>query len=426
MFTALLAVKAVYVLQAFLFILFFTKSLEVRHIKKVLMSDPIYQGQTYESCAFVEDEWVGAARTVIGLMWIWSIMFYGQIRLAIIATTVGSWHFHPDNMPPVCQGVATSLTKSAGTLSLAALILAIVDRIKKSLTFRWYHHCLTCGMTLPLHCVACILLWCIETCIKMLTKFTTILHVFTGLDFFASAKKTFGLMTRHFENGFVTHAASTSVISLGAFVFSFAITFTAWAWIDAEYGWSSMPTDGEGAVIMWLWIFFMFGSIWNPELAIAFIMLLATLLEQFKAGGQQNWVAPICATFVGAIAMIFMKYMGGVILDTIDVCFVCWAIDKDNDVDLSESEFASLVMELPGVKKEQYAGQLQMQQQQQQQQMTMPMPMGGAVQGFAVDQNGNPVQQMGNPSQIQPNAQVQQGYAPQQHVDEKTAAPAYN
>jgi len=201
MFIALLGVKACYVLQAFLFVTFMIKSIEVREV------DPL-------TCSLVEAGWIGFARTILGFVWIWSVMFYSQLRLSIIATTVGSWHFHPDAMPPLCQGFQNSLTKSFGTLSLSALILAIMERIKKTLTFKWYHHCFSCGATLPLHFLGCVLLWCLETCIKMLTKFTTILHVFTGLNFFGSAKKCFGLMSRHFEDGFITDAASTSVLQV--------------------------------------------------------------------------------------------------------------------------------------------------------------------------------------------------------------------
>jgi hypothetical protein len=53
----------------------------------------------------------------------------------IISTVIGSWHFHPDNMPPLCQGMKNAV-KSTGTLAFSALILAIWERIKKSLTYR--------------------------------------------------------------------------------------------------------------------------------------------------------------------------------------------------------------------------------------------------------------------------------------------------
>ena len=51
-------------------------------------------------------------------------------------------------------------------------------------------------------------------------------------------------MSRHFTNGFVTEAASNSVLKLGAFVFSVAFAFSTWAWVDEEYNWSTLKSAG--------------------------------------------------------------------------------------------------------------------------------------------------------------------------------------
>jgi hypothetical protein len=50
--------------------------------------------------------------------------------------------------------------------------------------------------------------------------------------------------------------------------------------------------------------------------------------------------------FVGIIAMLFFTYMAGIILDTVDVIFVCFAIDKDNGVDVSNTEIGMLMGEM--------------------------------------------------------------------------------
>jgi len=157
--------------------------------------------------------------------WLWAVMFYTQLRLSIIASIVGSWHFHPDNKPSVSQAVLTSVTKSMGTIAFSSLILTIIERIKRAAAPKWYHFCgpQACLFT-PLFLLSCALKFCLETYVKMLTKFTLIIHVFTGLNFFDSAKKCFGIMTRHFENGFITDYATTSVLKLGSFVFSIAVT----------------------------------------------------------------------------------------------------------------------------------------------------------------------------------------------------------
>lgn len=99
----------------------------------------------------------------------------------------------------------------------------------------------------------------LASCIKMLTKFTLIIHTFTGLPFTDSARKCFHVMGRHFQDGFITDYASNSVLQLGAYVFSAAVTFSAWAWIDATYGWSSLPQSGastQAVVFFYLWMFY--------------------------------------------------------------------------------------------------------------------------------------------------------------------------
>ena len=355
MFGGLLGIKALYCLQAFCFVTFVSQSAEVMEVAKVVEIGDEYTA-AMNTCVLQNASWVGSARSILMFCWLWSIMFYTQARLGVISFVIGSWHFHPNDMPSVLSAVLTVFTKSLGTVSFSALLLAIIERIKKSLKFKWYHHCgpQFC-ITVPFACLAMVLLWCLETCLKMLTKFTLILHIFSGDNFFGSAKKCWGLLTRHFENAFVTEVTSRAVLTIGAYVFSIALAFSAWAWIDSEFGWKSLSTasDEGGSLIRFFgWFLMMLFNLWYPTLGIFLMIVIDMILTQWGVGGQEYWVAPFAAVFVGIIAMLFFTFMAGVVLDTIDVCFVCWAVDKDNNVDLSESEFNALVMELPDVKKQ--------------------------------------------------------------------------
>mmetsp|Transcript_6211 Transcript_6211/g.12908 ORF Transcript_6211/g.12908 Transcript_6211/m.12908 type:complete len:647 (+) Transcript_6211:64-2004(+) len=368
MFFGLLVIKACYVLQAYCFILFMSKSVEVKEVE--MMKTPagqytdvdgtVYSYDASAYCYLNEPSWVGQSRQVIMFLWLWSVQWYTQARLCTVAATIGSWHFHPDDKPTAIQAVKNTVTKSLGTVSFSAMILAIIEEIKRRLKFKWYHHCgPQCCITAPMHLLSCLLMMVLENCFKMLTKFTLIIHTFSGLNFFGSAKKCFGVMTRHFENGFITDYASNAVLQLGAYIFSLAITFTAWAWLDEQYGWSTLPSidNDNNIVIFYLWLFYILFNLWYPVLAVFGIIVADMVITKYASDehgecGQEHWVAPIAATFVGVISMLFFQYMAGIILDTIDTCFVCWAVDKDNNVDLSESEFSALVMELPGIVKE--------------------------------------------------------------------------
>lgn len=364
MFMGLLCVKAFYILEAYCFILFMSKSVEVQGIESIS-----YAGMTYDTnvpyvqhgCEFKEAAWAGMARNIIMFIWGWSVMFFTQARLSIVAYMIGSWHFHPQDMPSAGQAIKMTMTKGLGTVSFSAIILAIIQEIKKRLKFKWYHHCgPQCVVTAPMAVLACLISYLLETCFKMLTKFTLIIHVFSGLNFLNSAKKCFKLMGRHFEGGFITDYASTTVLQLGCYIFSLGITFAAWAWLDETYNWDTLPdptNDGENgtgnAIFFYIWLFYICFNLYYPVLSIFGIILLDILLDRVLDVDRKYWVAPVAATFVGIVSMLFFQYVAGIILDTIDVCFVCYAVDKDNEVEgLAESEFTIMIQELPGYKKE--------------------------------------------------------------------------
>jgi len=100
MFLGLIFVKMFYVLQAYLFITFVSKSSGVKEIRQSLSID-IESGYMGADCVFKSPDWVGSGLNIIGYCWLFSVMFYTQVRLAVIAFCVGSWHFHPDNKPGV-------------------------------------------------------------------------------------------------------------------------------------------------------------------------------------------------------------------------------------------------------------------------------------------------------------------------------------
>jgi len=371
-------------------------------------------------CPFVHTYvWLAHTRTrfFLGLIYVFCVQWFTQARLSTIAQIVGSWHFHPESTVPITQALTTTCTTSLGAVSFSAVILTILMEIKKKLQVKWWKACCmhasTGGATIPLHIVMCCLLWCIERCMKMLTKFTLIIHCFTGQSFVGSAKLCYHVMKRHFVNGFITDAVSVSVLALGSFVGSLLVSMTAWAWIDAEYGFHTISASGEESLnfLFYVWIVFMFCNVYNPVMGVFFIILLDMILGSMDTE-QHKWVAPMAATFIGAIARLFFNYIAGIMLDTIDVCFVCWAVDKDNNVDLSNSEFSGIVTTMPGVKKDEFPGAQQgvqmvaMGQPVQQGQFMPQQPQQGQVQMMQqpmmmVDANGQPVQVIqGQPVQM--------------------------
>jgi hypothetical protein len=84
-----------------------------------------------------------------------------------------------------------------------------------------------------------------------------------------------------------------------------------------------------------------------PTGSLIVIMLVDQLLTRGNDGAGEL-IPFLASAFVGCIAKIFFTYMAGVILDTIDVLFVCFAIDKDNGVDLNNSPMSAIVQAIPG------------------------------------------------------------------------------
>jgi len=189
-----------------------------------------------------------------------------------VALTIGSWHFHPETPYPIASALKTVLTTSQGAVSFSSLILTTVTELKKKVEVSWQkgliYHVMTFGCTIPFHLASCLLVTCLNQCLKMLTKFTLIIHCFTGNSFLASAKDCYQVMKRHFTRGFLTDAVSVSVLSLGSFIFSLAVTFVAWGWIDAEFHWHTLtgPDGGEDAAggIFFFWLIFMTLNVYNP------------------------------------------------------------------------------------------------------------------------------------------------------------------
>merc|ERR1712154_599956 len=74
--------------------------------------------------------------------------------------------------------------------------------------------------------------------------------------------------------------------------------------------------------------------------------------DYYYGNTNHLWIPPLAATFVGCIAMMFFTFMSSMFLDIITTLFLCFAIDKDNNVDLNGTEFEALVKEMPQYKQQ--------------------------------------------------------------------------
>ena len=177
-------------------------------------------------CYFEPKAYTRSISVVICIGYLWTIFILEKMRLFIIAGTVGSWHFHPDDQPSIWLSIK-NIGPSFGTLSVAGLISSIADYINRIVN---RNQCALwmCPFTTPLAILLCCFGTCLKGLIMMLTKFSVILHVFTGQSFVGSGKSVFKILSRHFKGGFVTEVTSVSLLTLSSYGFSIGISMVAW------------------------------------------------------------------------------------------------------------------------------------------------------------------------------------------------------
>jgi hypothetical protein len=314
-FGASFIVKILYAGNAGIFVLFFAKSFDVVDVVQTTSTYNNYYGgfETYTYCNYVSPDYVWQISTFLGLSYLWTVAFFGQMRLSLIAGIVGSWHFHPEAKPTLMQSFKNT-GKSFGTLSLASLLATIAEKLNRMASVEGWKGWMSpfICFTWPLVACLCIFSNCANAIVKMLTRFATILHVFTGDNFIKSAKHSFNILSRHFKGGFVTENTSTSLLMLSSYVFSFCVAMITWVWIDAAFDAGSLAFFGSDNAI-WFILYFI-GTIffvYYPVLGLYITIIVNKYLREFERANMDDpdatnsnniWIPPIASFFVGCLA----------------------------------------------------------------------------------------------------------------------------
>ena len=195
-----------------------------------------------------------------------------------------------------------------------------------------------------------LILWafggCLADVLALYVRFAVILHSFTGHSLKSCADKCKSTMQRNFLGGYITAYSAKSVLFTTSYMFSLGVAVGVWAWIDAEYGSSSLR-DWMAKSSFWLVTFqlvVLLLAFAYPTISIFLIIRMNTVLEDHNKGmhykgeeeaTQHQWIGPLAAVFVGCIAMIIFRFVNGILLDIVDTKFLCFAIDEDNGIDRS-------------------------------------------------------------------------------------------
>ncbi len=179
------------------------------------------------------------------------------------------------------------------------------------------------------------------------TKFSVVLHSFTGRSLQDSGQQCYEIMRRRFVGGFITEITSQSLIWFSSVIFSILASFISWGWMDAAFQCSSFEDASYFIfpIVMSLIVF-------HPVIGVILVICINisyqnTELQRYERGDetyQRFWVPPLAAAFIGIVTKLFFTYLGSMILDTIDTLIVCFAIDEDNGVEERSKEgFAVIV-----------------------------------------------------------------------------------
>lgn len=351
-FVGSIILKLLFAGNAALFVFFFTESFEV--VKVQSFPSSYYGGTDY--CTYVTPDYVQGISIYLCLSYLWTILLFEKMRLSVISAMVGSWHFHPEEKPRLMVCLK-NIGPSFGTIAVSALISSLAEYVNRILNQNsWYTWITpTIVIALPIHVLSWCFGACLRTLVQMLTKFALILHVFTGKPFMNSARSAFQILSRHFKGGFVTEVTSKSVLNLGSYGFSVGIAMITWKWIDDEFDCGTLSEMESGSPSYFIvYVLVLLFNMWYPILGLYVIIVLNKFLQEAGAAALERgneslnyaWIPPFAATFVGCIAMLIFQFLSSIFLDTIDTLFLCYAIDKDNNVDVTNDEFTSIVKEV--------------------------------------------------------------------------------
>jgi hypothetical protein len=353
LFVGLILFYGIYCLYVFLMFTTFIKAAGVVEFKPIHMCQPTTAG------------WVGSALNFIIFQYIWTTFLYSQIRLSVVAGVCGTWYFHKDQrvIPAVGQVPANptlffmkrAITTSVGTLSVSALILAVVEWIRlKAFSRFWFLD--TLGLICRLfYC-------CFQSFLNAITSYTTITHTLTGHDFWGSVNRAFGILRRNFVGAYVADSAGRATIKLGIWVFSICMTMLTWYWIDDHYGWhffsqtvGAATVDSSGTsssswetwYLMFCYMLMMYLHA-NPIVGLLIVVVLISPIAKThdpkstmpcdatwcidKDNGTMLsiWFGFWLAMFIGTVANLIFTYIGNILQDSVTSIFLCYAIDQDN------------------------------------------------------------------------------------------------
>mmetsp|Transcript_3537 Transcript_3537/g.4082 ORF Transcript_3537/g.4082 Transcript_3537/m.4082 type:complete len:441 (-) Transcript_3537:156-1478(-) len=300
----------------------------------------IFEAKPENFCIPTTVEYVGKLQAFYGFFFFWIMHYFAASRLVVVAMTVSGYFFEDSKKPGnyAMHALKTTLTSSAPTISVGALITAVTEYIFKKTQERfWFLD--------PIGCFLQCLLILIGSCIQALTRFSLISHGISGEGFFTSATLAFhtikqsGLVDnpnssghRAFLAAYINDRVAVFVTELSSSTFAIVSGLIGWSLADKatdQNTLSELFTLIDSAFLFVVFVFFFLWITKRPMFGL-FGIILGT--NWIPTGIPVFLIPGICGIFIACLAAIFLDFTAAVVLNAIDTVFLLQAIAKVNNV----------------------------------------------------------------------------------------------
>ncbi|KOO28937.1 hypothetical protein Ctob_004311 [Chrysochromulina tobinii] len=227
-----------------------------------------------------------AGLSFVGFASLWSVEVFSAMRFYVVSFVTGVWYFKASGMAaqeggsgtvtnPVTTATKLAFTKSFGTICLTALIMYIIEQLRRLAKKQSQNNGLA-GVLIAC-CINCLVAY-----LEFITRFALTLHALTGDDLSTSARTFTSHLNRHGFSAVWVNWIANWVFHFGAFVLSLLITA---------------------------------------------ICLVITSKSQ-PGASVGVFVAVGILSFIFAI--VFLSFVAGILLNVIDACYSCLILDLDH------------------------------------------------------------------------------------------------
>ena len=260
---------------------------------------------------------------------LWALCFVDAVVYCTIAGAITYWYQEREG-----KGVGPALYRvlryHLGSMALGAAVLAGTSAFRY--VFMWLDASSKSGrenglVRLAARCCCCCL-WCLDRCVKYLTKFSHVYIAAEGFPFCAAAVKTFTLVSKH-PLQMLTNEATLAILSLLLTMLA-PLSCAILAYFAVLHEWrasllvlANLGFEQRGA-LEWA------DSVATPERIAELDRSLASTLAglpDWRITGPPNALTVACATLVVAFWITQMFRM--VYAATVDTLFVCMFRDDD-------------------------------------------------------------------------------------------------